>query len=270
MLSDMRWLRPRWALVLTAVAFVALGCAGPQETAEGQPALQTDTSDGTRATSATLSAAETPAATSVDPTAASGATPTPQPAACPLDDGVCVAARELEAMIAAGSGAIEARLMTTPYECPGVRPQGIGGPYPLCEGAVDGEVRVGFTYHNDVQGLTQSPEAAARWLAQASDASTRGMDWRVRTLSCRDGSTVAGYCSDVMVTLGGVDGGRLVSNSVLTFELLFPEKGGWQVVTYVNAGAFGNVAVALNGGSIDPPALHSAYDGFTRFLPWTT
>jgi hypothetical protein len=80
---------------------------------------------------------------------AASATAAPSPpglVGCNLDAEVCAFAATLNRwLLTPDVDAILARTAPEQFECPGPRPQGLGGPYPLCDGAAPGERRSGYT-----------------------------------------------------------------------------------------------------------------------------
>lgn len=81
-------------------------------------------------------------------------TATPDFSLCPVDPGTCAIAQRLIDGIAAGDvdGLVR---MGSPIEatCPFPRPQGLGGPYPLCEDAsFNGEIRTGYVWSSGSHG----------------------------------------------------------------------------------------------------------------------
>jgi hypothetical protein len=78
------------------------------------------------------------------------------------------------------------------YECPGPEPSGLGGPFPLCDGATPGELRSGYlTARRASEGAVLSQEGYREVLRQritardpaASDEYGPG-EWRLYSLGC--------------------------------------------------------------------------------------
>jgi len=107
--------------------------------------------DGNRTseTSPTVRPTDSPAAPTAIPTSAtsSAAAPTTTAAVsgCPVDSEVCDFGREIERFLAAGQyDAVVDRTRSSDITCPGPKPEGAGGPFPLCAGAAQGERREGY------------------------------------------------------------------------------------------------------------------------------
>lgn len=87
--------------------------------------------------------------------ACSAATATPT--SCPLDQEACAFAAALNRWLQSGDDdSIIARLAPERFTCPGPVAQGLGGPYPLCEGSTPGEERSGYPSDNFSEGTVQS------------------------------------------------------------------------------------------------------------------
>lgn len=167
-------------LLVTAVVATSLACSG----------------DG-----AGGSLTPTPTAAPASPTAAASTSPTAT--ACPVVAAACVLASRLQAAIASGNAAaITGLATTTSYACPGVRPMGPGGPYPLCEGAAAGETRTGIGIARRYsEGAALSPAAYQAMLtqilqavdAQASDTVGAGT-MRLLAVSCAEATASPATC----------------------------------------------------------------------------
>lgn len=240
------------AVLLVVVAAGIAGCGG------GDPA-----------SSGGASTTVSPTTPSSVPSNASSSTPP----ASSVPDGTfdcgdyphqCGAIDQLSKLLAEGSPDLRLRLVTTDRTCPGPAPEGLGGPYPLCNGASPGETRAGFTFYNDVQGFAVSTDRAGSDLSQAADLNTEGFDWRPQTVACK---TVD--CWSVMVTFGlQRTDNSLAGDSILSFELDISGDGTWMVTYYVTAFIVGDANVLLNGGTITGEPKHSAFSGYSRFLVW--
>lgn len=97
---------------------------------------------------------------------------------CPVADDVCAfAAAVNRAVQSSDFGALVSSARAQEYACPSPRPQGLGGPYPLCDGAVSGETRSGYevAYLSsegvvvDARGLQ---EALDRWAGSADPSAS--------------------------------------------------------------------------------------------------
>ena len=100
------------------------------------------TSTATRAPALTL----TPAATVAPAASPTRAAATPGAATCPVAPAACAAADRLSDLLARGDiDALVAATEPEQFECPGPRPTGAGGPFPLCDGSAPGEQRTGYS-----------------------------------------------------------------------------------------------------------------------------
>ena len=81
-------------------------------------------------------------------------TPTPDVTACPVDPATCAAAKPfIDAWKAKDLDALVSLSAPLETKCPVPRPQGLGGPYPLCEDAtIDGELRYGYVWSSGSHG----------------------------------------------------------------------------------------------------------------------
>ena len=152
------------ALVLTwVIAMSASGTAAAPTPAPTTPAAQAPTAVSTPTVPPTTPAAPAvtatmpPAAATATPTAAlaptaGAATPTRAAAAtpvsigCPVTPSACAVAERLNDWLARRDlDALVAATRAEPFDCPGPRPTGAGGPFPLCEGSTAGERRTGYS-----------------------------------------------------------------------------------------------------------------------------
>lgn len=80
--------------------------------------------------------------------------PEPDHSGCPVDNATCALAQPIiDAWRENDIGRLMALSMPLEVACPVPRPQGLGGPYPLCEdAAVDGEVRSGYLWSSGTHG----------------------------------------------------------------------------------------------------------------------
>lgn len=130
------------------VAFAALmvACDGDDEpdTPDSTPTAATSASPA----ASTTTASETPSPSATATQDAPTATPEPGDAEepeCPIEEVVCNIGDSVEAALADGNyGAIIDLMQARDETCPGGQPQGAGGPFPLCDGASQGEVRTGY------------------------------------------------------------------------------------------------------------------------------
>lgn len=90
------------------------------------------------------------------PQATANPTATEAPAAieCPVDSDTCARAREIvTAWRRSDLDRLVALARPISVACPLPRPTGLGGPYPLCDGAtVDGELRTGYLWSSGTHG----------------------------------------------------------------------------------------------------------------------
>ena len=90
---------------------------------------------------------EPPTTTPAPPDATSVKTPV-DPEACPIARDACDFAEEIvEGIVNADTAKLDALSAPEQFECFGPVAGGLGGPYPLCDGSVAGEVRDGFYVH---------------------------------------------------------------------------------------------------------------------------
>jgi hypothetical protein len=100
-----------------------------------------------------------------------------QPTSCPITADACALAEQVEGWLRAGDvGALVAHLASREYECPGAEPQGLGGPFPLCDGATADERRSGHVLgFYQSEGVVISTEEYAgtieRWLSEVDAGS---------------------------------------------------------------------------------------------------
>lgn len=126
------------------------------------------------------------------------ATETPTGAGCPVAASVCAFAEEVaRAVRLPDFGEIVANARAQEYACPSPRPPGLGGPYPLCDGASIGESRSGYEIAylssegvvvdaQDLRGALDGWTAAAD--PSASDALGDGGN-RLYTIGCASGDS---------------------------------------------------------------------------------
>lgn len=205
------------------------------------------------------------ATTTTEPTTA--ASPTP----CPVQSDVCAAAKAIEDALRTDSVApILSKAKFNQYQCPATRPQGLGGPYPLCDSDDGmGKTLEGFPTQNDVTGLLLSREAVEAELKRATDSQTKDGDWRVRTVACRMDSSA---CTDALIVMGYVGPAGQLANSSGAFLLKVASGGSeaFVVETYTMAFALGDAEILLSGGSLPSEPAHLATFGYGPFHRWST
>ena len=175
----------------------------------------------------------------------------------------CSAIEDLARLVSLGSPRLADHLLLSDYICPGGTPQGIGGPYPLCGSAQTGETRRGYLDYNDVQGFVNPLSTFTLDMSRVGDDTTKGFDWRPRTISCR-----APSCERIMITFGQQDGPNLVSDGFLSFDVTVTASGDWRINFLVSAFIVGDAGILLNGGEISGESLHSAFAGYRSFHRW--
>ncbi len=133
--------------------------------------------------------------------------------ACPLVRDACALAAFLQTRLASGdleSVATANRIES--FTCPGTPAQGIGGPFPLCDGAFGGEKRLGVQMNRRYsEGFVVSPEEYQRILRQllqaadanASDAYGTGA-LRLYSLSCLDQAAAPVSCPRFAVIFSSI------------------------------------------------------------------
>ena len=124
---------------------------------------------------------------SSSPTPAASSAPTVAPtqatvSQCP--DGLdCTTARDVIARLnAPDSAALLGHLLAQEFVCPGGAPTGVGAPFPLCEGAAQGEKRRGYAVSNSVTTVVDSADQLMEALrvGKAADGAT----WSLKTIGC--------------------------------------------------------------------------------------
>ena len=130
-------------LILALSAF-AVSCDGDDDP------KAPETTPTAEATASPGGATSTPEASPSETVVPAEPTATPEPSetpgvGCPIEDVVCNLGESLEVALENGDyGAIIDLMQSREQTCPGGQPQGAGGPFPLCEGAAQGEVRTGY------------------------------------------------------------------------------------------------------------------------------
>ena len=148
------------------------------------------------------------------PTSAPAATATPAAPACPMDQDACTLARFVQPLVARVQTDLLAnanRVQT--HTCPGGRPQGPGGPYPLCDGAPANEQRQGMSMARRYsEGNVVSPLEYQRIISQllstavdmaAADAYGPGA-MQLYAVSCADAAASPADCSRFAAIFSGI------------------------------------------------------------------
>jgi hypothetical protein len=136
----------------------------------------------------------TPTSPAASPTAAIVQTPTDS--GCPVASDTCAFAETIDRAVQIPDfSAVVSNARAREYSCPDPRPPGLGGPYPLCDGATAGESRSGYeiAYLSsegvvvDARGLQEALDGWARSPdSSASDAFGDGGN-RLYTVGCTTG-----------------------------------------------------------------------------------
>lgn len=213
---------------------------------------------------------------------ASATTPTPATTAltsehvwssCPVDEETCTFAEHVEQLIVQGrTTELIAAAPGLPVTCPGVRLQ-LDGRYPLCEGAVAGEVRYGFAFGRfQSEGGTGDAPSFVRgiddWLAmidpRSSDAIGPGTP-RVYTIACQLAAGEPQCGGSFAIVLSAI----LVHNDRELLNLIFADTAAGQpAIVEADTGI-----VSLNKGYVrgqDRPGgvlPGSTSDVSTRYAP---
>lgn len=165
-------------------------------------------------------------------TATAGATsvPTPPPPGatpdvtkCPVDATTCaVAERFISAWKAKDVDALMAMAKPLPTSCPVPPWTGLGGPYPLCDGAtIDGEVREGFVWSSGTHGGLESREALRQRLAGASAVEE---ERALLTIGCAVGEGTNACEGNFVLTFGAFPSGS-DAQGVRQIPVIRPEEG---------------------------------------------
>jgi hypothetical protein len=215
------------------------------------------------------------------------------PEQCPIDADSCSYASQLANHVLNGNGdGVLADADGTAYECPGPN-SSLGGPYPLCNGAQAGEVRIGFPFITTFQGEGS--------VLPAPDASRIISEWATRADPSLSDEFGNGAPAAYSIACAGVrldEGAECDEEFSLTFSGLTPGAsagqplGRWMLVIYVERDdqgqyraeqfasgvlMFSDVSYALEGGTgltFDPDVpriLAPTADGgepFVTFFPW--
>lgn len=185
------------ALTLACGALIA-GCDGDDEPDSTEtptvaaPATQAGETPSAEASASASATPEEATATPESPTATPVPGETEEPE-CPIEEVMCNLGESLEVALGNGDYDSIVDLMQSREEtCPGGAPQGAGGPFPLCEGAPQGEVRTGYQLARRYsEGSIVDREGVVTYLEgfmnsvtpQASDAHGEG-GLRLQGVSC--------------------------------------------------------------------------------------
>jgi hypothetical protein len=204
------------------------------------------------------------------------------PGACPIDPAVCTFAAEMDRALQTGDvAAISSRALFREFQCPGGTVQGLGGPFPLCEGASQGERRQGIIIgYLSSEGTVVSEEglrnALRTWAAgatpTASDEFGTGAS-RVYSLGCPLTQTVPGpACPEQFSVVFSQRRQGVPVRSQLILFVRRPASGGPAQITDVAIGPIlpeDQLPTVLRGGN--SPAIFSpqGYAPFGTYYAWT-
>lgn len=130
-----------------------------------------------------------------------------QAAPCPLTTSACAFAANIAQAIAAGDAdALLAAGQPQPYTCPGPDSAGAGGPYPLCDGAGEGEQRAGYPLaHLQSEGDVLGPDDFRAALQRSLDA-TQPQPYQLYTIGCPSTEADTAASCDAQFSLVFSDG----------------------------------------------------------------
>lgn len=273
-----------WAAALLGLIILLAACGGGEEETPSPTPTLTPTPTPTVTPTPTPTATPTPTPT-VTPTPTPTVTPSPTPfggGECPVGPAGCDFATRLNQWV--GNEDVDFLVSVTEvkeYECPGPEPSGLGGPFPLCDGATPGEHRSGYlTARRASEGAVLSEEGYREFLRQwltAADPTTSDEygpgEWRLYSLGCLEPQAGdASSCSErfTVVLSAMVDGGQGPSHRELL--IFFVEGTESPVVTSAWTGILlgdedagiilrdggstfdlGSIVLAFEGGLPPPP-----------------
>jgi hypothetical protein len=165
-----------------------------------------DNGDGAGATATVPAAASSTPAQSPEPTIPVGPCPVDDPDVCAFADQV------LTLLVAADYDGIVTLARAQEYECPGVRPDGAGGPFPLCDDAPAGERRMGYIF-----GRLQS---------EGGIASAEGLAADIESFAEGEGTGPPGLAS---IGCAAEEGATGCANS---FVLIFTREGSQSLLRF--------------------------------------
>jgi hypothetical protein len=275
-------MRTAWMLLAATLLLATLGCndGGGDATPTAEP-----TRAATEAPS-TATRTATPARTvSTTPTA----TPTAI-AACPVAGDACAFANQMAQAVLEGDGdGVFSSASLTSYTCPGPN-GGLGGPFPLCDGAAPGEQRAGFPIRRiqsegGVIGEADASRIVSEWggrtEAKLSDDYGTGAA-KAYTIACPDitateGSKCADHFSLVFSGLSpGSDASKPGLRTMLVLDVSRDDEKKLRVVGLGTGVLTYGLGLALAGGSgsLSDPAVPSVLAPPTQaatsvtFFPW--
>lgn len=205
-----------------------------------------------------------------------------QEGSCPVEPDACAFAALLNQWLLSGNvDAVVARLVVQEQECPGPEPHGLGGPYPLCDGAAPGERRAGVPIarlqsEGGVLSTENVKQLLRSWIRTAdpavSDEYGSG-DLRLFTIGCT-GITGAGTsCSTrftVVFSLIRTTNVAQPTRLLLMFPVDRQADGTLRITAVVTSTLLGDesgLATALRGGNGTIFAPNPVQPGV--YFPWS-
>ena len=175
---------------------------------------------------------------------------------CP-DQSACDFGHSLAAALKSGDASfILSRWSAEPTTCPGDVPQ-LGGPFPLCDGAVAGEVRFGYPFRGSTEGSELSAAQVGTLFGTPPYA---GSPWALRTVGCPPPIGTA-PCSDSAIIV--------LSTQSVGPDLLFDVSqtdGQWAFTLQTQGPLFQPDldSILVNGGFVGT-STHGSVPDDTRF-----
>jgi hypothetical protein len=201
---------------------------------------------------------------------------------CPTDPAVCTFAADLNRAVLGGDSVwIWDRARFTEVECPGGTPQGLGGPFPLCDGAQPGERRSGIQVaYLSSEGTVVSREGLANairsWIGGADPAASDEFGTgapRLYSLGCPLTQTAPGpRCPEQLSVVFSQRPRGIPWRSQLIFYVRQPAGGGPAQITDVAIGPVlpeDQLPPILRGGNSSAIFSPQGYAPFGTYLPWT-
>ncbi|MGE0228354.1 MAG: hypothetical protein AB7I38_04790 [Dehalococcoidia bacterium] len=275
------------ALLLVAALLIA-GCGGDDDS--GGVDIGTVEAPATRTAGAErtpTAAAATPTAGRATPSATATSTATLAASPCPIAPDTCSFMSQVAQHVVEGdSAAVVSLTRSTPFTCPG--PNGEpGGPFPLCNGAPTGEIRLGFP----IRRIGGEPGAVveadiirlvAEWTARTepslSDAFGDG-GARAYSVACpKVGPEESRSCGEQFsLVFSGLSPGASageVLRTVLVVDVR-RDQGEYRAVGFATGVLESGVELALRGGSgavgaaVPSALVGGAAEGErVTFFPW--
>jgi hypothetical protein len=131
--------------VALAASVLLVACSGDSDNGDADPSGSPAPAFTETPASSPTEGAQSPVALPATPTAEPETATSEPDDDCPIETVVCNIADSLDVALDQGNyGAIVELMQGREETCPGGAPQGAGGPFPLCEGAQQGEKRTGY------------------------------------------------------------------------------------------------------------------------------